>query len=135
MSLLQTFICQTCREPVEGIPFGPRGEAHCAPCWLGRYEGKRLVKPGDAIFLPSGFRCPECDEHLSMTVQEWETRTGIPTDAGIDLGCQKEDAEAHEDSPWFGHRHLQSDWQPVIDRVTAWAQENVRVLKEQKRAA
>lgn len=129
-TLLQQFTCQTCQQDVEGIPYGPLGQEHCAPCWLGRWDGKRLVKPGDTVFLPSEFRCPECDEHLSMTVQEWETRTGIPTDAGVDVGCQREDAEAEEGRSWFGHRRHQSEWQPVVSRVTRWAQENVRVVPD-----
>ena len=74
--------------------------------------------------------CPECGGELYAQACEYETETGIPTECGIELSCEKDDeamARWEKDKTGlpmseFGvHRWWQSDWQPVIDAVTKWA--------------
>ena len=56
--------------------------------------------------------CPECDAKLEAVSEEWNTDTGEPTTSLL-VGCSQFDQTPH--------KHWQSDWQPVIDRVQKWA--------------
>lgn len=73
--------------------------------------------------------CPECGGGLFLQVNEWETDTGAPTDGGIDLDCERAPDFDDPDYDDKCHRNWQGEWQPVYDRVTAWARRHVRVVK------
>lgn len=73
--------------------------------------------------------CPECGSELYIECYEWNSQTGFPTRAGFQVHCKQEDKEVddwmnndndHRTSREVMHRHWQSDWQPVIDRVWNW---------------
>lgn len=59
--------------------------------------------------------CPYCGEHLSFEVDEWETDTGVPTEAGVHVSCvNQDDAEIdHYQMPYVY-------WLPVDRRVYQW---------------
>ena len=72
-----------------------------------------LLAVADPQPVPSSVcQCPECGGNLW-----WQ----VTTDDGLEdltLDCENE-PEIDSDEEDF-HRFLQSDWQPVIDRVKAW---------------
>lgn len=84
--------------------------------------------------------CPECGGKLYADIVEWETETGIPTDGGVTVHCETEDAELgaalDDDSidddylKTLMHRHWQSEWQPIIDQITRYCQETPWVAQE-----
>jgi hypothetical protein len=73
--------------------------------------------------------CPECRGRLALNVDEWESETGRPTEGGVTIDCEREpDLDDHSpEAKDAEHRWWQGEWMPVVDRVTAWAQRNVRV--------
>jgi predicted nucleic acid-binding Zn-ribbon protein len=88
---------------------------------------------GDVVMVPPAVAvCPECGGRLYLDVVEWESDSGRPTDGGVHVDCERE-PDPDDDSPEAEdaeHRSWQSDWMPVMDRVTAWARRHVRVRKE-----
>jgi hypothetical protein len=74
---------------------------------------------GSPVPVP-GLECPECGSRVEVGVEAWETDTGIPAEDGCYVGCEMEDEGEEE------HRYLQSDWQEVRDKATAWA---IRTLR------
>jgi hypothetical protein len=74
---------------------------------------------GSPVPVP-GLECPECGSRVEVGVEAWETDTGIPAEEGCYVGCEMEDEGEEE------HRYLQSDWQEVRDKATAWA---IRALR------
>jgi hypothetical protein len=76
--------------------------------------------------------CPECGSELEIDCYEWDSVTGFPTRSGFNLDCKQEEKDlddwTHNDddtrsSREVMHRHWQSDWQPVIDKVWGWIQQ------------
>jgi hypothetical protein len=71
--------------------------------------------------------CPECGSQLCFDICEWVEETGQPTIAGVYVDCMVEDllmqeweendAKGINDLRDIEHRHWQSEWQPVIDKV------------------
>lgn len=83
--------------------------------------------------LPARFACPECGDRCIVEFDEWSVRDGTPTAGGFRVMCEPDtDAElaawARDEDHVDGHRHWQSDWQPLIDRVGRWLARNVRVV-------
>lgn len=83
--------------------------------------------------LPRRFECPECGGPLIVEVDEWSSRDGTPTAGGYRVMCEQDtDAELaawnRDEDYEDGHRHWQSDWQGVTDRVGKWMVRNVRVV-------
>lgn len=73
--------------------------------------------------------CPECGSDLYVETTSWDATTGVPTKDGVCVSCCAEDEAimAWEDNdadtrPWqeVMHRHWQSEWQEIADRVAAW---------------
>lgn len=88
-----------------------------------------LLHGGQCDLPESVAVCPECNSPLWIDNNEWNSKTGIPTQSGFSVSCFAEEEIADEwmnndddDRPWFevGHRHHQSDWQPVHDAVWKW---------------
>lgn len=81
--------------------------------------------------------CPECGGKLTVDCNEWNAGTGFPIESGFSLSCEAEE-ELLDD--WVGddtdlrhinevgHRHWQSDWQPVRDRVWEWIESKRKEL-------
>lgn len=100
--------------------------------------GRRKVKEMQTDFkLPNYFKCPYCDsKDLWLEVTEWETDTGIPTEAGCMVSCGNEDEEDGPDHYYMPYVY----WLPLTVRVYAWAKDNIAIgpsrddLLEQKRA-
>ena len=78
------------------------------------------LRPESLDIRKTAAKCPECDAQLYVEFNEWETETGKPTYAGMDINCTAEDF----DDPETIHRHWQCDWQPVIDKVWEYVQEH-----------
>lgn len=71
----------------------------------------KLLHGGECRVPESVATCPECGSGLVAVSEEWETETGKPS-MSLLIGC----------TLWQSyHRHMQSDWQPVRDKVTRWA--------------
>ena len=101
----------------------------------------RITYDGEIIVIPESITvCPECNHQLHIDIYEWDSETLIPTDGGFHVYCISEEADieqAEQEMPdddeyirQFEHRYWQCDWQPVIDKITAWAEKNVRVSKQ-----
>lgn len=60
--------------------------------------------------------CPECGMQLVVYASAWDANSGIVLSSGLDVQCYYDEVE----SPEYGHRHRQSDWQPVVDRIATW---------------
>lgn len=82
------------------------------------------INSDDWLKIPTDVAtCPECECQLWADVFEWEIESREITEGGFTIECVNEDYE-DEDTR---HRHWQSEWQPVINKVFAWLSENVRV--------
>lgn len=57
-------------------------------------------------------KCPECGSQLEAWVDGWSERGGY----SVDVSCKKSGLMVVSD-----HLCYQSDWQPVLDVVKAWA--------------
>lgn len=88
-----------------------------------------LLRGGQCELPPSVATCPECGGKLEVDCNEWDSKTGIPTESGFDVSCisEEEDLDTwmyndddERDMREVAHRHWQSDWQPVIDTVWKW---------------
>ena len=114
-------ICEKCGRPV-------------ARNWIVRHlkagcQGGVQIAPVDpAEFLHVPFKCPECEARLLVEIDEWETDTGLITEAGFHLQCPN---ESHEDRDTW-HRHYQGEWQPTITKVYRWLSANVRVWRQDR---
>ena len=73
--------------------------------------------------------CPECGSELYVECYEWNSATGFPSQEGFSVNCKQEDKDIDEwthdeddnrTSREVMHRHWQSDWQPVVDKVWGW---------------
>ena len=114
-------ICQECGKPVARNWIVRHLKANC--------QGGTQIAPVDpAEFLQVPFKCPECEARLLVEIEEWESETGIITEAGFHLQCPN---ESHEDRDTW-HRHYQSEWQPVITKVYRWLSANVRVWRQDR---
>lgn len=69
--------------------------------------------------------CPECGGDLFVEA-EWDESTDKPTRTGLSVSCCVEDSSlvrwenSKHDNREFrdvAHRHWQSDWQPIVDRI------------------
>jgi hypothetical protein len=63
--------------------------------------------------------CPECGAEIDIEVVEWDTETGIPTDAGCFFNCTAED-DAHYRTPYV-------DWVPLELYIYPWIYDHIRV--------
>ena len=84
------------------------------------------VDPAEFVQVP--FKCPECEARLLVEIEEWESETGLITEAGFHLQCPNESFEDRD--TW--HRHYQGEWQPVITKVYRWLSANVRVWRQDR---
>ncbi len=89
------------------------------------------LRHGGYIDIPQSIAvCPECGGALHLQNDEWNAKTGMPTQSGFSLDCMHEEelldawADNDEDDRSIEeageHRHWQSDWQPVRDRIWEW---------------
>jgi hypothetical protein len=66
-------------------------------------------------------RCPDCERWLMLEVNEWEAGTGIPTECGCHVFCER----IHINTEASEHPSLY--WPAIDAAVYAWACEHVRV--------
>lgn len=68
--------------------------------------------------------CPHCTTgNLYLEVDEWETETGVPTEAGVHVSCDGETEQ--EDDPHWAQPYI--TLLPLEHKVWLWAKDNVRV--------
>jgi len=95
-----------------------------------RQEFSKL-RHGGSCSVPSYVAvCPECGSTLTIQNDEWNRRTGMPTQSGFTTNCDREEElldkwTANDDDDRSigeagGHRWWQSDWQPVRDAIWNW---------------
>lgn len=72
-------------------------------------------------FAITGKACPECGGEIYCQVDEWETATGVPTEAGVIVGCTQELETLHS--------YNQADWVNVTSAVSYAVRRNV-LIKE-----
>ena len=91
-----------------------------------------LLRGGQCDLSKEVAVCPECGSELEIDCYEWDLVTGFPTRSGFNLDCKQEEEDLDDwihndddtrDKREVMHRHWQSDWQPVIDKVWAWIQQ------------
>lgn len=71
--------------------------------------------------------CPECYGPVAIqTVEEWETATGIPTEAGTLVGCV-DDMENLK----LNHRYWLCDWQGINSAVYRWMRKTLELTNEE----
>ncbi len=96
------------------------GRTHDGPC-------------PELVWVPNQVAvCPECRGRLLVQCDGWEDATGKPIETCISVDCENEPDPDDPDWEDKRHRGYQSDWQPVIDRVRAWALRRVRVVRKGK---
>jgi hypothetical protein len=63
--------------------------------------------------------CPYCQGQLYLEVDEWDTETGVPTEAGTHAQCEhdEEEPERHSYMPYVY-------WLPMLRKVYAWVWES-----------
>lgn len=61
-------------------------------------------------------KCPECGDLLLADFCDTDCETGLALADSVTLQCMSEDFE----DPETCHRHWQSEWQPVIDKIQGW---------------
>jgi hypothetical protein len=66
--------------------------------------------------------CPECGGALYAWNQCWDTETGRPVGANVQVDCEHESFHDGDLPPKFEHKWHQSDWQPIMDRVNEWTE-------------
>lgn len=99
-----------------------------------RRAGPKACRLDQRFALSSFVQCPECQGRLAVSVTECDAGTGEPTD--VDVAClddmDEETAEAMESLGQRGvaHRWSQADWQPVLDRLLAWARRCLLVTED-----
>lgn len=97
----------------------------------------KIIDPNDMQSVPKDIAvCPECHGALSAEIDAWETDTGIPSNEGIRVTCDAEEeafwtAIDAEEEPEWEHRWWQGEWIGTIDKVTRWAQANLRIKSEE----
>lgn len=85
------------------------------------------IKDDETLEVPSRIaQCPECGGMLIVCVMEYSMPDRRATLGGISIDCESEDDE-NDDTR---HRHYQSDWQPIYDRIYNWMYDNVRIADE-----
>lgn len=90
---------------------------------------------GGQCELPTAIAvCPECKGKLEIKCLEWCSSTGAPTQHGFDVLCVAEEEafdqwlyneDDDRDMSEVKHKHHQSDWQPVRDKVWKWINSEV----------
>lgn len=59
--------------------------------------------------------CPHCQGQLYLEVDEWDTETGIPTEAGVHVSCVND-----EESPGLHYQMPYVWWLPLEMTVYQW---------------
>ena len=98
------------------------------------------LRHGGECDLPESVAiCPECGGKLTIDCNEWDSKTGVPTELGFDVNCEVDEEnldtwmyndDDDRDMREVGHRFWQSDWQPVRDAVWEWIKKSAAVLTE-----
>ena len=114
-------ICEACGRPVAENWMVRHLKANCQ-------TGIQLAQVDPAELVQVPFKCPECGARLLVEIDEWETDTGMVTEAGFHAQCPNESFEDRE--TW--HRHYQGEWQPTITAIYRWLSQNVRVWRQDR---
>lgn len=79
--------------------------------------------------------CPYCGGQLHLEVDEWDTKTRVPTEAGVHLSCEHETPNGpdHTEMPyvywlpaqrtvyaWIVETGLTVEWPPVAQQLADW---------------
>jgi hypothetical protein len=93
------------------------------------------VSPYVCVPVPGDVEtCPECGAALNVSFGSYDPETGAPDEDDLSVNCDAEPEDWEDDDAYETydrvHRHYQSDWQPVIDRVRAWALARYRIDTE-----
>lgn len=78
---------------------------------------------GDWVDVPDDIAsCPECGGKLTVCSNANHVESGKPIADALCIDCENEDEDWDEDEDReCPHRHRQSDWQPVVDKIRQWA--------------
>ena len=89
---------------------------------------------GRTLRMPKSFQCPECGGPIAIEIEEWCSRSGMPTAGGVLVHCEHEMnefmealSEDRDIDPDLEHRMWQSDWQGIVSRAERFCARNVRV--------
>lgn len=87
---------------------------------INELEKLKLYRGGECKVPGYVATCPECGGQLQAECYEWDEETGKPT-ISLNVSCIAEENLSEEEYVDQQHRHWQSNWQPVIDKVHEWA--------------
>lgn len=86
---------------------------------LKQRQPKRMVITPSTLVSYLREPCPYCRElTLYLEFDEWDTKTGAPTDTGTHVHCRNEMPSDHCDMPYVY-------WLPVQTRAVRWAAEHL----------
>lgn len=82
------------------------------------------IKFGGGIEVPRDIAiCPECSSSIYLYCWEWDSETGEPNADGFQIECPGEAFYEDESEEKYTHRWWQSDWQPVVDKLSKWTRQ------------